>query len=106
MAFFELDEIPKRAMLPGCKARFIHSDAMTVSHWYLDKGAVIPLHSHPHEQVTTLIEGELELTVDGETQLLKPGSGAIIPSGSPHSARAKTGCYVIDVFYPVREDYR
>ncbi|MFA6471594.1 MAG: cupin domain-containing protein [Candidatus Latescibacterota bacterium] len=106
MAFFKLDEIPKREMLPGCTARFIHSENMTFSHWYLDKEAVIPLHSHPHEQVTTLIEGELELTIGSETRCLRPGSVAIIPSGSPHSVLTKTECYVLDVFYPVREDYR
>jgi quercetin dioxygenase-like cupin family protein len=106
MAFLKVEEIPKKEMLPGCRARFIHSDSMTFSHWYLDADAVIPLHSHHHEQVTTLIEGELELTIGGETELLQPGSVGIIPSNAQHSARAKTDCYVIDVFYPVREDYR
>ena len=79
---------------------------MTLSYWNLEKNAVIPHHSHPHEQVTNVIEGELELTVAGQTQRLTPGSIAVIPSHAFHSANALSPSFVIDVFYPVREDYR
>jgi quercetin dioxygenase-like cupin family protein len=55
-------------------------------------------HSHPHEQVANIIEGELKLTVNGDTEVLGPGSVAIIPPGAIHSGRAITHCRVIDVF--------
>jgi len=106
MPFLELSQIDQREMLPGCHARFVHGDNMTVSYWNLDKGAVIPEHAHRHEQVTSLIEGEMELTLDGECKLLPPGSVVAIPSNGKHGVKALTQCYVIDVFYPVREDYR
>jgi quercetin dioxygenase-like cupin family protein len=51
-------------------------------------------------------EGEFELTVDGETEVLRPGVVAVIPSDAEHSGRALTDCRVIDIFHPVREDYR
>lgn len=106
MPFFTLDKTQPRDVLPGCHARFVHSENMTLSYWNLDADAKLPAHSHPHEQATTLIEGSLALTVDGETRTLTPGMGAIIPSNCVHSAHALTPCYVIDVFYPIREDYR
>ncbi|MDE3089101.1 MAG: cupin domain-containing protein [Chloroflexota bacterium] len=53
-----------------------------------------------------VLEGEFELTDAGETKVLKPGQDAVIPSNIPHSGKALTKCYIIDAFYPVREDYR
>lgn len=106
MPFVELDQIEQREILPGCVARFVHSDSMTISYWNLQPGAVLPKHSHPHEQITTLIEGEMEMTLDGEVRELRPGMVVVIPSGGEHSVVARTACYVVDVFYPIREDYR
>ena len=106
MPFLEVNNLEPRQMLPGCIARFVHADNMTISYWDLEPGAVIPNHSHPHEQVSSVIRGELELTVGGETRLLGPGGVAIVGSNVEHSVNALSECYVIDAFYPVREDYR
>ncbi|MHB1000370.1 MAG: cupin domain-containing protein [Armatimonadota bacterium] len=106
MTFIDLNTLPVRDILPGCHMRALHSENMTVTHWQLDAGATIPGHSHPHEQITTLIEGEMELTVGDETKLMTPNISAVIPSGTRHSVKALTPCRVIDVFTPVREDYR
>ncbi len=106
MSYFRLDEIASQERVPGCHARFVHAEHMTLSYWNLDLDAQLPPHAHPHEQVTTVIEGTLELAIDGQTQRLQPGSVAVIPPNATHAAHALTPCYVIDVFYPVREDYR
>ena len=79
---------------------------MTFSFWNIEKGAQLPAHSHPHEQVTNIIEGRFELTVDGESKKLGPGSVVIIPPHAVHSGKAMAKSRVIDVFYPIREDYR
>lgn len=104
--FKELRHIEEREILPKCHVRFVHSDNMTLSYWNLEEGAVIPEHSHPHEQVCNMIEGRMELTVGDEMRLMTAGSVALIGSNTPHSVKALTPCYVIDVFYPIREDYR
>ncbi|MCE5323963.1 cupin domain-containing protein [bacterium] len=106
MHFCKLSDLELRQMLPGCNARFIHTDNMTVSYWNLDGGAVIPPHKHPHEQVTSLIEGKLEMSVGGECKTIEPGEIVIIPGDVEHSVNALTPCYVIDAFYPARDDYR
>jgi quercetin dioxygenase-like cupin family protein len=106
MPFFRLDGISQRDILPGCHARFVHSDNMTFAYWNLDEGAVLPDHAHPHEQVCTMIDGELELKVGEETRIMHRGDVAVIPGDVVHMARAITPCFVLDVFWPVREDYR
>jgi quercetin dioxygenase-like cupin family protein len=101
-----ISDIPERQPVPGFHGRFVHTDSMTLAYWDIEPGAAIPEHSHPHEQVVNPIEGELELVVAGERNVLRPGTIYVIPGGVPHSARALTACRVLDVFQPVREDYR
>jgi quercetin dioxygenase-like cupin family protein len=70
-------------------------------------GSEIPLHSHPEEQLGVIIEGELILDVDGEPHPLGPGQAYVVASGFRHGGRAGAdGCVLIDVFGPVRADYR
>ena len=106
MTFTKLEELEEREMVPGYRARFVHTENMTFAYWSVDGGAVLPEHSHPHEQVFNLIEGEFELTVDGEARITCPGSVATIPPNAVHSGKAITDCRIIDFFCPTREDFR
>lgn len=104
--FIDLPQIPEKEIVPGFFGRMIHTDHMTVAHFRILKGSVLPEHHHPHEQVTNIISGSLEMTIGGVKQVCKPGSVAVIPSNIPHSGVALTDCIVVDVFQPTREDYR
>ncbi len=106
MNLTRLDEVPPRELFPGCRGQFVHGENLTVAHWTFEPGTPLPLHAHPHEQVINLVRGTFELTVEGETRQLSPGSVVVVPGGAPHSGQAITEAYIIDVFYPVREDYR
>jgi quercetin dioxygenase-like cupin family protein len=106
MSFITLSEIPEREIVPGFFGRFMHSENMTIAHWRIKAGFSIPVHHHVHEMAVNVIDGVLELTVDSQTKQLGAGMSAVIPSNVPHTAKAITDCYVIDVFSPVREDYR
>lgn len=90
----------------GYHARMIHTDNLTIAQVHVEAGAPMPEHSHFHEQVTTLLEGQFEMSVGGETRLLVPGQAVVIPRNVPHSGRALTDCLILDVFQPVREDFR
>ena len=79
---------------------------MTFAWWTIDEGAEVPEHQHPHEQVVNVLEGALALTVDGAEHVLHAGDVVAIPGGVRHAARALSPCRVLDVFSPVREDYR
>lgn len=106
MTHYHLDEIEERELVPGFHVRFVHSDSMTMAYWNIDAGAELPDHSHPHEQVVNILEGDFVLTVDGKPQTIRPGIVVVIPPDVPHSGKAITDCRIIDVFHPVREDYR
>lgn len=106
MAYYTLSDQEKREMVPGFSGRFVHTENMTFVYWDIKADAVLPDHSHPHEQVVNVIEGELEFNMGGDVRVMKPGEVAVIPGNVSHSAKGITDCSVIDVFYPVREDYK
>ena len=101
-----ISDIPQKELLPGIKARFVHTENNTIGFVELETNAILPEHSHIHEQTTQVIEGQLELTIAGLTQIFEPGQVIVIPSNTLHSAKALTFCKVTDVFSPVREDYK
>jgi quercetin dioxygenase-like cupin family protein len=106
MAFINLNDLERREVVPGFAARFMHSEHITIAHWEAKEGSEIPLHTHVHEMMVNVISGQLELTIGDETRILSPEMVGIVPSNVPHKARAITDCRIIDVFYPVREDYK
>ncbi|MFG2286208.1 cupin domain-containing protein [Streptomyces sp. NPDC048595] len=93
-------------MFPKGRVEFIHGNTMTVTLWQFDQGGDVPPHQHPHEQIVHCIEGTFEVTVDGEVVVLEAGDSVVIPSGVEHAAHARTAARGIDIFHPVREDYR
>lgn len=106
MDYQNLKEMEAREMVPGMKARFIHSGAMTFAFWDIAAESTLPEHSHPHEQVMYVMEGECNFTVNGETRRVGPGGVVVIPPHAVHSSQPLKECRVLDVFHPVREDYR
>ena len=106
MFFKNLDEITAREIVPGYLAKFVHAEGMTLAYWEVEAGAALPEHSHPHEQIANVLEGEFELTIAGESRILVPGQVAVIPGDVPHSGRAITACRLLDAFQPARDDYR
>jgi unsaturated pyranuronate lyase len=106
MFFADYAAVASREIAPGFHGRYLHSAHLTQGRVDIDAGAVLPEHSHPHEQWTTVLSGRLKLTVTGIAQVLEPGQVLYIPPNAVHSGHALTHCQVIDVFHPVREDYR
>ena len=106
MPFITVSALPVREIFPGLRARLIHTDYQTHSWVEVDAGASFPEHQHPHEQIVTVLEGELELTVEGTTHRLLPGVVYDIPPQARHSGRGITACRLLDVFSPARDDYR
>jgi len=106
MPFLRMDDLAESSPVPGYRVRFVHCENMTLAYWHVDAGAVLPAHRHPHEQVSSVIEGQFEMTIEADAEVLGPGSVAVIPPNARHLGWAVTDCRVIDAFYPVREDYR
>lgn len=105
MTFVNLNNLKEFELAEGVRARIINCESMSISYVTLDTGVNMPEHKHINEQVVNVIEGELELTVNGEPRMLKPGVVEVLPPNIPHGAKALSDCRVIDVFHPVREDW-
>ena len=101
-----LKDIPGHEIVPGYMGRFVHGANGTLSFVDIKKGSRLQQHQHVHEQITHILEGELEMVIGDKKFLLKAGAVYVIPSNIPHSAYALTDCKVIDAFTPVREDYK
>jgi len=102
----EISLLEHREIVTGYTGRVIHSEKMTCAFREVEEGAVMPQHTHPREQVTQVLAGKFELTVEGTSTLYEPGMVGIIPSCSRHGGIAITRCKLLDAFSPVREDYR
>lgn len=80
-------------------------DKGLMSQFLLEEGAVLPLHSHCHEQIGYLQSGEIVLIIGEEEHLLQAGDSWAIPADMHHAARAVKDAVALEVFIPVRQDY-
>jgi quercetin dioxygenase-like cupin family protein len=101
-----ITNLPVQEIRPGFFGRLIHGDKGTVSIWDIKAGSRLEMHQHVHEQITYLLEGELEMNIGGQDYLLTPGMYHVIPSNVPHNAFARTDVKVMDFFSPARDDYK
>jgi quercetin dioxygenase-like cupin family protein len=107
MAYFNsINEKEPKEIIEGFFARFLHTENVTLVFWEAKAGSAFPEHTHPHEQISTIQQGRFQLNINDETRILEEGVAAVIPSSTKHSGIALTDCKLIDVFYPVREDYK
>ena len=100
------EDLESKELVKGFHAKIVHMENMTIIRFDIEKGSVLPEHHHVHEQTSNVLRGELQLTIDGTQVVGIPGQLVVIPSNVPHSAIALTDCQVIDVFSPIREDYK
>lgn len=105
MPFVDLAKLKVTERLPGWHGRYFHSPSMTFAHYDFIRSSSIHEHFHPQEEVYEVIEGELELTIDGVTQIARPGVAAIVPGNARHSVKALTDGRVIIVDYPARPEF-
>jgi quercetin dioxygenase-like cupin family protein len=83
----------------------IHTANLTIARIQLRKGALVPLHHHVSEQVTTLESGRLACRMAGREIVLEAGHMLVIPPDLPHEVEALEDSFAIDVFAPRREDW-
>jgi len=104
--FKQFADIPVREIQPGFFSKIIHTKANTIAFLEVKAGCAIKSHQHVEEQYSFVIEGQFELTVDGNPQVLDANTFAIIPSNVFHSGRAVTDCKLLDIFSPVRMAFK
>jgi len=107
MYFHDPKDREPKELLTGINARTFWGEHMLAAVVDLDPQVHLPLHSHPHEQLGIVIAGNIEFNIAGEVKTLKPGDVYVIPGGVEHEAKTfEHPVKVLDVFSPVREEYK
>ena len=80
-------DVPAEEVYQGITRQVLHGERQTMVRYVYAPGSVFPVHSHPEEQVTVVVSGEIEFTIDGVAVVLRGGQAAVIPANMPHGAR-------------------
>lgn len=95
-----------KSPLSGFTFKEVHLENLMMTWVEMDPGSILPEHSHEHEQISLVVQGKLELTVGGETRVLKKGEVAVVPSKVRHSGRVlEEPTVAVDAWNPIRTDY-
>jgi quercetin dioxygenase-like cupin family protein len=105
MTHYDWNNLPVEQLNPQVSRRAIHTPGLTVARLNMAKGAIVPEHSHVHEQIATVERGELQFRIGGQEVILRDGQSLAIPSNVPHQVVALQDTVVVDVFSPCREDW-
>jgi quercetin dioxygenase-like cupin family protein len=90
----------------GVRLRAVGGEQVLLCRVEYDAGFGVPPHSHEHtEQVMVVLDGEMTLTVEGETRTLGPGDTAVINRGVEHEVGSPTGCTFLEALAPVPLDH-
>jgi len=100
------DRIPAETLNPLFSRQLVYGERAMLARIVLQKGAVVPEHSHENEQITYVVEGALRFTLgDGRVITVGAGEVLVIPSNLPHSAIAVEDTLDLDIFAPPRADW-
>ena len=105
MEQYNWDEMEKEVLSPTIARKIITGDKAMVAQVFLAKGAVVPEHHHESEQITYILEGALEFTIEGKQIVVGAGGVLRIPSNVPHAAVALEDTLDLDIFSPIRHDW-
>jgi quercetin dioxygenase-like cupin family protein len=101
------DDCAHHTIFPGVTIATCSVDKMMLSYVELQPGAIVAEHSHPHEQVGMVLEGRAIFTIGGEEKTLAKGDMYRIPGNVKHRVVAlEEPVKALDIFTPIREDYR
>ncbi len=88
----------------GLRRRSFSCAGATVTEYTFEPGARFPLHRHPQEQITLIQEGDVELTVEGETTSLAAGGWSVVGPEVEHGILAgESGARIVAIVIPRRE---
>ncbi len=105
MQHYNWNLLEEEPLNPLLGRKMIHGQHVTVARIRLRRGATVPMHSHPNEQISMLESGELRFVISGEERVLRAGETVVIPPGAPHMVEALEDSLAVDLFSPPREDW-
>ena len=107
MFFTYPQDFKERKLIPGSVLRLVWGERIMLSHVTLEPNCNVPTHSHPNEQVSIVIDGEMNITIGNETRLCKKGDAFAIPGNVEHSVtNGDKLAIIVEAFSPPREDFK
>src|SRR5260370_5691680 len=105
--FYRWDDMPKERVTDQLERRLITSNRMMLAHVYLEKGCVVPQHSHENEQLTYILSGALKFWIGEEMKeiTVRAGEALVIPANVLHKAEALSDTLDVDIVDPPRQDW-
>ena len=105
MQVFSWEKVKKEVLNDKLARKVISGERITMAQIFLAKNAVVPLHHHEHEQISSVLSGALQFEMEGKETVLRPGEVLLIPSDVPHRVVALEDSLALDVFSPIRTDW-
>ena len=105
---YRWEDLPQEQLKPDLGRRLISTERLMLAHVYLEKGCVVPKHSHENEQLTYILEGLLRFSLgEDQSEVVDVAAGEVlhIPSHLPHEAEAIETTLDVDIFCPPRADW-
>ena len=102
------DDLPKEKLTNYLDRRIISGEKSMLTHVYMKKGCVVPMHSHENEQITYILSGALKFWVGSDEAVpvvVRTGEVLVLPSHVPHKAEALEDTLDVDIFSPPRRDW-
>lgn len=105
--FFRVAELPSKEVLEGIRLRSVHLENLMMTFVEYPAGSAVPSHHHRYEQITYVLDGRLEVVLEGERQVVGPGEGVQIPANVEHSSRTIEGpVKALDAWTPVPRRFK
>lgn len=97
----EFEEIGK-----GVKRKILaYGDSLMQAEVHFETGGVGEMHSHPHSQLTYVLSGAFEFTINGETKIVQQGDTLYKEPNVPHGCVCLKKGVLLDTFNPYRDDF-
>jgi quercetin dioxygenase-like cupin family protein len=104
MTFYTWDDVPATTISPLANRQMLNGEHMTLLRINLQPGGEVPIHQHPHEQISCLMSGSVEFNLNGEKRVLSVGDVVVVPGNLPHGVRGLETSVIVESFYPRRDD--
>lgn len=101
----QFEKMPSEELSDKVSRQYVYGKEAMLARFVFKKGAIIPEHHHPSEQITYILKGSVKVTIEGKEIIVRAGEVLIIPPNVPHRFEALEDTIDLDVFSPPREDW-
>ena len=99
-------KVPLIDLVPGIKSHIVYAERIMLSFLTAQPNSYMHNHRHEPEQLMVILEGALDLVIEGKLYHMEKGDVVTLPSNVDHAAYvSERGCTVIDIFSPPRQDF-